>query len=151
MAVKISYFSPFTRDRVNSLLRVISSKPTGEFMTAFMHLTHSICSRASVKRLCPLPDDREERPSSKQSSPPRIRNSLNHSLLAGFSRRGRIPEKCFKDGVFKSLTHNSGSASAISELRTDDTSLFSPEIFRHLELGFLATVTDIFQFCSWSV
>ena len=122
MAVKIysRALLPFISVRVKSLVRVISSKPIGEFITALMHLTHSICSRASVKRVSPLPDDKDDKPSSKQLSPPRVRNSLSHSSLAGFSRRGRIPEKCFIDGVFKSLTHNSGSASAISPLRTEE-------------------------------
>ena len=145
MAMKLISLSPFIRDLVNSLLRVINSKPTGEFITALIHLTHSICSRASVKRLCPLPADREDSPSSKQFSPPRIRNSLSHSLLAGFSKRGRIPEKFFNEGVFKSLTHNSGSASAISPLRTEGTSLFSREIFLHLELVGFEPLEIIFR------
>lgn len=149
MTVKIYSLLPFISDRVKSLVRVISSKPTGEFITALMHLTYSICSRASVKRVSPLPDDKDDKPSSKQLSPPRVRNSLSHSSLAGFSRRGRIPAKCFIDGVFKSLTHNSGSASAISPLRTEEcASLFSPEIFRHFELAGLEKLRVICKFKS---
>lgn len=109
-------------------------------MTALIHLTHSICSRAPVNRLTPLPDDRDESPSSKQSSPPRVRNSRSHSLLAGFSRRGRIPEKFFSDGVSNSLTHNSGSASAIIP------SLFSREIFLHLEVVGMELWSAMFTF-----
>ena len=133
MAVKTLIFLPFTSDPIISLLCVISSKPTSEFITALIHLTHSICSRASVNRLCLFPDDKDDRLSSKQSIPPRIRNSLSHSLLA-FSRRGLIPEKFFKDGVFNNFTHSSGSASAISSLSTEETAFFSPEIFRQFEI-----------------
>ena len=153
MEVKIYSLLPFISDRVKSLVRVISSKPTEEFITALMHLTHSICSRASVKRVSPLPEDRDDRLSSKQLSPPRVRNSLSHSSLTSFSNRGRIPEKCFSDGVFKSLTHNSGSASAISPLTTERVSSLSLEIFRHLELAGLEMLEAIsrFQKSTWRV
>ncbi|KAJ7363369.1 hypothetical protein OS493_011657 [Desmophyllum pertusum] len=116
-----------------------------------MHLTHSICSRASVKRLSPLPQDSDDRPSSKQSSPPRLRKSLSHSLLA-FSSRGRIPLKFFSDGVFSNFTHNSGSASAISPLITDETSLpeLGAEIFRHFDI-LDAAFTDVFSFYAENV
>lgn len=123
---------PFTKDLVNSLLAVIIAKPTGEFITAFMHRTHSIWSRASMKRFCLSPDDKDERPSNKQLIPPRFRNSFSHSLFA-FSRRARSPEKFLSDGVSKSLTHSSGSASEISTFLTDEPSLPSPESFRHFD------------------
>lgn len=103
-------------------------------MTALIHLTHSICSRASEKCLVP---DKHDRLSSKQFIPPRTRNSLSHSLFA-FSKRGLIPEKFFSDGVFNNLTHNSGSASAISSVFAKETSLFSLEIFRHMDFALKA-------------
>ena len=103
-------------------------------MTALIHLTHSICSRASEKYLVP---DKHDRLSSKQFIPPRTRNSLSHSLLA-FSKRGLIPEKFFSDGVFNNLTHNSGSASAITSVFAKETSLFSLEIFRHMDFALKA-------------
>lgn len=106
-----------------------------EFMTALIHLTHSICSRASEKCLVP---DKHERLSSKQFIPPRTRNSLSHSLFAFSKRRGLIPEKFFSDGVFNNLTHNSGSASAISSVFGKETSLFSLEIFRHMDFALKA-------------
>ena len=103
-------------------------------MTALIHLTHSICSRASEKCLVP---DKHDRLSSKQFIPPRTRNSLSHSLFA-FSKRGLIPEKFFSDGVFNNLTHNSGSASAITSVFAKETSLFSLEIFRHMDFALKA-------------
>ena len=130
-----NFLSPFTRVLVCSLLWIISSKPMGEFITALIHLTHSICSRASEKCLVP---DKHDRLSSKQFIPPRTRNSLSHSLFA-FSKRGLIPEKFFSDGVFNNLTHNSGSASAISSVFANETSaLFSLEIFRHMDFALKA-------------
>ena len=132
---KFSTRLPSTSDLVNSLLEVITSKPIDEFITAFIHLTHSICSRASVN-FSPFPEDSDVRPSSKQSNPPRLRNSLSHFLFA-FSSRGRMPEKFFSDGVCSNFTHNSGSASAMRPLIIDDTSFFSPENLCHFDLDAL--------------